>query len=114
MHRLRGKEAIGKTSAMSPLNFSDEIRKDMELPKQVKLVDMTLKEGLSRMVYALAAKLDGERIRLATRVTSIEAAGNRYKIQRGDGATLSRETIGDGRADEPAADYEAVVARHAA
>jgi oxygen-dependent protoporphyrinogen oxidase len=54
---------------------------------------MTLKEGLSRMVDALAAKLDAERIRLASRVDSIEAAGSRYKIQSGDGAVEEADAI---------------------
>lgn len=54
MQKARGKEAIGKTSAMSPLNFSDEIRADMELPPRVKLVDMTLKEGLQMEGMALS------------------------------------------------------------
>ncbi len=54
MQKVRGKEAIGKVSAVSPLNFSDEIRADMELPPRVKLVDMTLKEGLQMEGMALS------------------------------------------------------------
>ncbi len=45
MDRLRGKEAIGHISDVSLLNFSDEIRADMDLPKRVVLGDLTLREG---------------------------------------------------------------------
>ncbi len=54
---------------------------------------MTLREGLGRMVEALAAKLDGERIRLATRIASIEAAGSRYRIHRSDGAVEEVDAV---------------------
>ncbi len=45
MDRLRGKEAIGHISDVSLLNFSEEIRADMDLPKRVVLGDLTLREG---------------------------------------------------------------------
>lgn len=54
MQKVRGKEAIGKVSAVSPLNFSAEVRADMELPERVKLVDMSLKEGLQMEGMALS------------------------------------------------------------
>ena len=57
MERLRGKEAIGKVSAVSPLNFSDDLRKGMNLPKRVKLVDMVLKEGLQMEGMSLSTIL---------------------------------------------------------
>ena len=52
--RLRGAEAIGRTTAMSPLNFSEEVRADMILPPKVKIVDMSLKEGLQMEGVALS------------------------------------------------------------
>lgn len=52
--RLRGAEAIGKTTAMSPLNFSAEVRADMILPPKVKIVDMSLKEGMQMEGVALS------------------------------------------------------------
>jgi len=45
MQRLRGKEAIGHISDVSLLNFSDELRAEMNLPKRVVLSDLTLREG---------------------------------------------------------------------
>lgn len=51
---LRGAEAIGKTTAMSTLNFSDEVRADMILPPKVKIVDMSLKEGMQMEGVALS------------------------------------------------------------
>jgi oxygen-dependent protoporphyrinogen oxidase len=54
---------------------------------------MTLREGLGRMVEALAAKLDVERIRLGTRIASIEKAGERYMIRRSDGAVEEADAV---------------------
>ena len=51
---LRGAEAMGRTTSMSPLNFSDEVRADMILPPKVKIVDMSLKEGLQMEGVALS------------------------------------------------------------
>ena len=54
---------------------------------------MTLREGLGRMVEALAARLDGERNRLATRIASIEVTGERYIIRRSDGAVEEADAV---------------------
>ncbi len=43
--RLRGLDAIGKTSGVSPANFAPELRAQMSLPSKVILNDLTLREG---------------------------------------------------------------------
>ena len=45
MKKLRGKEALGVVTAVSPHNFSEEVRADMDLPKKVIVNDMSLREG---------------------------------------------------------------------
>ena len=56
---------------------------------------MTLKEGLGRMVEALASRLDNERIRLRTHVHRIEAARSpgRFKIHFDGGAMEEADSI---------------------
>ncbi|MBI4164456.1 MAG: protoporphyrinogen oxidase [Acidobacteria bacterium] len=70
-----------------------KVRSSCGSPANQPPLFMTLKEGLNRMVDALAAKLDGEKIRLATRVGLIEREESRYKIQCGDGAVEEAEAI---------------------
>ena len=42
--------------AVSPYNFDESVRKDMHLPKQVQLMDMTLREG--RQVSGVSVRLE--------------------------------------------------------
>jgi protoporphyrinogen/coproporphyrinogen III oxidase len=45
---------------------------------------MTLREGLGRLVDAVAGQLEPERLKLSTRVESVKHAGGRYQIHSGD------------------------------
>ena len=54
--------------AVSPYNFDESVRKDMHLPKQVQLMDMTLREG--RQVSGVSVRLD-EVLELARRLDEI-------------------------------------------
>ena len=45
MSGLRGKEAIGKLTGVTPTNFAHELRKQMDLPERIVLNDITLREG---------------------------------------------------------------------
>jgi len=54
--------------AVSPYNFAESVRKDMHLPKQVQLMDMTLREG--RQVSGVSVRLD-EVLELARRLDEI-------------------------------------------
>jgi len=45
MSSLRGQDAIGKLTGATPLNFSPELRKQMDLPARIVLNDITLREG---------------------------------------------------------------------
>ena len=68
MERLRGREAVGVISAVSPHNFSDEIGADMDLPKQVIVNDLTLREG--RQIEGVFLSID-ELIRIARQLEEI-------------------------------------------
>lgn len=71
----------------------ERMKKMQGSPENQLPLFMTLREGLGHMVEALAAKLDRERILLSTRAASIEAAGGRYRIHRGDGAVEEADAI---------------------
>lgn len=45
MTQLRGKDAIGKLTGVTPAMFSPEIRAQMDLPQRVVINDITLREG---------------------------------------------------------------------
>jgi len=68
MERPRGRDAIGVVTGVSPLNFSDEIRADMDLPKQVIVNDLTLREG--RQIEGNSLDLE-ECIRIVTQLDEI-------------------------------------------
>lgn len=89
MQKVRGKEAIGKISAMSPLNFSHEVRADMELPPRVKLVDMTLKEGLQMEGMALSRE---ECLRVARKLDELGVASIKiaYRLGRAEDMELMK------------------------
>ncbi|MCC6535536.1 MAG: hypothetical protein IT531_23540 [Burkholderiales bacterium] len=71
MQELRGKDAIGKVSAVSPLNFSAQVRAGMVLPAKVKIVDMTLKEGLQMEGMSLSNE---ECLRVAAKLEELGVA----------------------------------------
>ncbi|MFC2039721.1 hypothetical protein ACFLTW_00895 [Chloroflexota bacterium] len=62
MTKLLGKEAIGKITGVSQLNFSPDVRVGMYLPKQVVVNDLTLREG--RQIEGISLTVD-ECVRIA-------------------------------------------------
>lgn len=68
MNNLRGREAIGVITGVSPHNFSDEIRSGMHLPKEVTVNDLTLREG--RQIEGVVLSLD-ELVRIADQLEEL-------------------------------------------
>ncbi len=68
MKKLRGREAVGHISGVSPLNFDQEVRAGMSLPKRVVINDLTLREG--RQLEGVVLTVD-ECVRIARQLEEL-------------------------------------------